>query len=330
MKHKAAFPKLASPAILSPMAGVTDVAFRALCKKYGAGLTCTEFLSGTAIVRGNLHTLDMLKTDPIETPVAVQLFGNSVDDVVSAARLVEKDFDLIDVNCGCPAWKVIKTGAGSEMLKKPKGIATFINKLASAVSKPVTLKIRIGIDEQNINALEIARLAEDAGAAAIAIHGRTQKQGYSGIANWDIIREVKEKVNIPVIGNGDVFTPEDFKKRLDQSGVDAILVARGAIGNPYLFTQINDYLKNGKYHETNRIAHFFEFLELAEKYNLKYPLILTHAMSFTKGIHGGAEMRNKLSRAKSVEEIKGFLSQATKMNSDEAAVHSDSAAQAHN
>lgn len=307
MKHKAQFPKLKSPAILSPMAGVTDVAFRALCKTYGAGLTCTEFLSGTAIVRGNQHTLDMLRTDPIENPVGVQLFGASVDDVVAAARFCADTFDVIDVNCGCPAWKVIKTGAGSEMLKKPEGIGSFINKLATAVSKPVTLKIRIGIDENNVNAVQIAKIAEDSGAAAIAVHGRTQKQGYSGVANWDVIKQVKDAVNIPVIGNGDVFSPETFKKRMDESGVDAILVARGAIGNPYLFTQINDYLKNGTYDKGNGIAHFFEFLELARKYGLRYPLILTHAMSFTKGIVGGAEIREALSRAKSVEEIEKVL-----------------------
>ncbi len=289
------------------MAGVTDVAFRALCKKYGAGLTCTEFLSGTAIVRGNQHTLDMLRTDPVETPVGVQLFGASVEDVVLAAQFCEDKFDVIDVNCGCPAWKVIKTGAGSEMLKKPEGIATFVNKLATAVSQPVTLKIRIGIDENSVNAVEIAKLAEDAGAAAIAVHGRTQKQGYSGVANWDVIKQVKDAVNIPVIGNGDVFTPEVFKQRLHESGVDAILVARGAIGNPYLFTQINDYLATGKYSQGNGIAHFFEFLELARAYGLRYPLILTHAMSVTKGIVGGAEIREKLSRAKSVEEIENVL-----------------------
>lgn len=303
MKHKSSFPKLESKAVLSPMAGVTDVAFRALCRKYGAALTYTEFVSGTAIIRGNVHSLRMIKTDPIEKPVAVQLFGSNVDDVVEAAKRMSETFDIIDVNCGCPAWKVIKTGAGSELLKKPEGIASFVNKLAAAVQKPVTVKIRIGIDDRSINAVEVAKLAEDAGAAAIAVHGRTQKQGYSGQANWDVIKQVKDAVNIPVIGNGDVFSPETFKKRLDESDVDYIMIARGAIGNPFIFTQINDYLASEKYEEGDRLGHFFEFFELAEKYGIPYPSVQTHAMSFTKTLRGGAKLREELSRCKSDEEL---------------------------
>ncbi|MBS3149006.1 tRNA dihydrouridine synthase DusB [Candidatus Woesearchaeota archaeon] len=303
MKHKSQFPTLEGRAVLSPMSGVTDVAFRALCRKYGAALTYTEFVSGTAIIRGNVQSLRMIKTDPIEKPVAVQLFGANVDDVVEAARRMEETFDIIDVNCGCPAWKVIKTGAGSELLKKPQGIASFINKLSSAVNKPVTVKIRIGIDDQSINAVEVAKLAEDAGAAAIAIHGRTQKQGYSGQANWDIIKQVKDAVNVPVIGNGDVFSPETFKMRLDQSGVDYIMIARGAIGNPFIFTQINDFLKDGKYVQGNRVKQFFEFFELAKKYKIPYPSIQTHAMNFTKTMKGGAQLREALSRCKTEEDL---------------------------
>jgi len=297
------FPSLKSKAVLSPMAGVTDVAFRALAKKYGAGLTYTEFVSSHALIQGSKKTFEMIQTSPDERPVAVQLFGNSEKDVVSAAKIVEEKFDIIDVNCGCPAWKVIQTGAGSALLNNPEKISHFISKLSSAISKPVTVKIRSGIDDKRINAVEIAKLVENSGASAIAIHGRTQKQGYSGNADWNIIRQVKSAVNIPVIGNGDVFSPETFKSRLEESGVDAIMIARGAIGNPYLFTQINDFLEKGSYEKISGIKQFAEYISLAEKYSIPFSSIKHHAMSFTKGIHGSAKLRNGISRAKDLNKI---------------------------
>ena len=296
------FPKLKSKAILSPMAGVTDVAFRTLARKYGAALTYTEFVNSIALTSGNENTEKMLITNSSEKPVAVQLFGSSVNDIIEAAKKVEDRFDIIDVNCGCPAWKVIKTGAGSEMLKNPDKISKFVNKLASSVSKPITVKIRTGIDEHNINAVEVAKKIEDAGAAAIAIHGRTQKQGYSGKADWNIIKEVKNSVNIPVIGNGDVFTVEDFVKRKDD--VDAIMIARGAIGNPAIFQQIQDYIKNGSYESKDKLEQFSEYLELAKKYDIPFSTIKTHAISFTKGLQSGAQLREKLSKSKSLNILK--------------------------
>src|SRR3989344_9095117 len=277
------FPVLSGKAILSPMAGVTDVAFRELCKKYGAALTCTEFLHSTAIVRENKKTLEMLKTSDLEDVKQVQLFGNSINDIVEAAKFCSKTFDIIDVNCGCPVWKVIKTGAGSAMLNNPEKIGEFISKLSNSVDKPITLKIRKGIDDKHINAIEVAKIAELNGAAAIGIHGRTQKQGYSGKADWDIIKAVKQAVNIPVIGNGDVFTPEDFKKHLEESGVDYILIARGAMTNPYIFKQINDYLKNGKYDSKPKTEQFKEYLKLAKKHKGNFKQIKNHAISLTKG-----------------------------------------------
>lgn len=304
------FPKTSSPALLSPMAGVTDVAFRTLCKSYGAGMTCTEFVSSAALVRGSERTQDMLVTDPSENPVAVQLFGASEDEVVESARLVQDGFDVIDLNCGCPAWKVIKTGAGSALLNDPEKIGSFLKRIVDAVDKPVTVKIRAGIDSNSINAVAVAKAAEAAGASAIAVHGRTQKQGYSGESDWEIIKAVKQAVNIPVIGNGDVFTPEDFKRRMDESGVDAILIARGAVGNPYFFQQISDYLRTGTYEkDDNRLRHFDEYLELAEKYNIQLGQIKAHAIAFTKGMPGGARLRERLGRSKSVEEIKQALAQ---------------------
>ena len=307
MRDLSTFPKLKGKALLSPMAGVTDVAFRALAKKYGAALTCTEFLNSTAIVRKNKRTLEMLQKDPSEKPAAVQLFGNKLEDVIAAAQYAQKTFDIIDVNCGCPAWKVIKTGSGSAMLNDPARIATFINKLVTNVSKPVTLKIRSGIDKNKINAIEIAKKAEDAGAAAIAIHGRTQKQGYSGVSDWDIIKKVKETVNIPVIGNGDVFTPEVFKQRLEESKVDYILIARAAMNNPYIFQQIQDFQKKGTYKEKNKIEQFLEVLTYAKKYNIGCPDLKNHAIQFTKGMQGGAELRRNLSKITTIEELEKLM-----------------------
>lgn len=305
------FPKLSGKALLSPMEGVTDIAFRELCKKYGAGLTYTEFTSGTALVRGSKKSLEKIRVSSMEKPVAVQLFGKDFNDIVEAAKIVESNFDIIDINCGCPAWKVIQTGAGSAMLNNPEQIKDIISKLSSSVKTPITLKIRKGIDDKKINAVEIAKIAEYSGASAIAIHGRTQKQGYSGKADWEIIKKVKQSVKIPVIGNGDVFTPEEFKKRIEESGVDYILIARGAMGNPYIFKQINDYLATGSYNKTpDKIKLFFEYLELAEKYKISFPQIKTHAVSFTKGLQGGAELRKKIMSCKNKEELIKVLSVA--------------------
>lgn len=307
------FPRLTFPAVLSPMAGVTDVAFRALAKKYGAGMTYTEFVSSAGLVRGSRRSIDMIAVDESEQPVAVQLFGNTTEEVVAAARLVEKQFDSIDVNCGCPAWKVIKTGAGSALLNNPAQIGKFVSMLVDAVDKPVTVKIRIGIDDQHINAVEVAQIIEESGAAALAVHGRTQEQGYRGAANWEVIKGVKEAVNIPVIGNGDVFTPEVFAKRMEGSGVDAIMIARGALGNPFIFQQIKEYMKVGTYEKKNGIEQFFDFLPFANRHTLSFAQIKGHALQFTKGCSGGAALRAAISQASSVDGVRGLMERAGKV-----------------
>jgi len=317
------FPKLKSPAILSPMAGVTDVAFRALCKRYGAGMTCTEFVSSAALVRDSKRTWEMLRTDPSEKPVAVQLFGTDTDEVVAAAKLVEKKFDVIDMNCGCPAWKVIKTGAGSALLNEPRRIAELVEAVSSAVKKPVTIKIRAGIDKESINAVAVAKAAEAAGAAAVAVHGRTQQQGYASEADWSIVKAVKHAVSIPVIGNGDVFSAADFWRKKEESGCDYIMVARGAIGNPAIFAEINEEAKKGDKkntirkinHKNNKsqnntlkdiqkaINSFLAYHELALHYSIPFGQVKGHAISFTKGVPGGARLRERLTRATTHEEL---------------------------
>ncbi|MBS3146686.1 tRNA dihydrouridine synthase DusB [Candidatus Woesearchaeota archaeon] len=301
------FPKLDSPAILSPMAGVTDVAFRVLCKKYGAGLTYTEFVSSSSIIRNNAKSFNKITVDPCEKPAAIQLFGNSINEVVEAAKLIENRFDIIDVNCGCPAWKVIKTGAGSQLLKDPEKIAKFIEKLTNNVNKPITVKIRSGIDERSINAVRIAKLVEAAGASAITIHGRTQDQGYSGKADWSIIKAVKEQVEIPVIGNGDVFSVNDFQEKIQYSSVDAIMIARGAIGNPFIFTQINQFLKTGSFEMCERLKILPQYLELAGKYQISFPNILRQALFFTKTLERGAILRVQITKCKNLEELETLI-----------------------
>lgn len=297
------FPKLKSPAVLSPMAGVTDVAFREISAKYGAGLTVTEFASSAAIVRGSKSTLDMIKKSPYENLAVVQIFGNNAEEVVSAAKIIQSDFDIIDINCGCPVWKVVRTGAGSALLQNTALIGKLISSLVDSVDKPVTVKIRSGVDDKHINAVEVAKIAESNGASAITVHGRTQSQGYSGKSDWNLIKKVKDSVSIPVIGNGDVFTPEEFRQKLEESGVDAIMLARGAMGNPFIFRQITEYLEKGEYTKKSGIEQFFEYLEIAHKYNLSFSSLKTHAMDFTRGIANSSKLRNKISRSCDEKEL---------------------------
>ena len=245
MRLKIGTVELENNVILGPMAGVTDLPFRLLCREQGAGLVCMEMVSAKAVFYGNRNTKELLQVNPGERPVSLQLFGSD-PEVLSdiAARLEEGPYDLFDLNMGCPVPKVVKNGEGSALMKDPQLVERILSSMA--LKKPVTVKIRKGFNDESVNAVEIARIAEGCGAAAVAVHGRTREQYYSGKADWEIIRQVKEAVSIPVIGNGDVDSPEAAKRMLAETGCDGVMVARGAKGNPWIFKRITEYLETGR------------------------------------------------------------------------------------
>ena len=232
--------------ILAPMAGVTDLPFRLLCKEQGAGLLCMEMVSAKAVHYNNKNTEALMEIHPDEQPVSLQLFGSEPDIMAeTAARIEERPFATLDVNMGCPVPKVVNNHEGSALMKEPKLVGEIVTALVKAVKKPVTVKIRKGFDDDHVNAVEIAKIIEASGAAAIAVHGRTREQYYSGKADWDIIRQVKEAVKIPVIGNGDVTDAVSAKKMMDETGCDGIMIGRASRGNPWIFKEITQYLDTG-------------------------------------------------------------------------------------
>ncbi|MBO9598561.1 MAG: tRNA dihydrouridine synthase DusB [Cohnella sp.] len=234
--------------VLAPMAGVCNPAFRLIAKEFGCGLVCAEMVSDKAILHGNQRTLEMLFVDEREKPLSLQIFGGDKDSLVEAVKFVDQNTnaDIIDINMGCPVPKVTKCDAGARWLLDPKKIYEMVSYAADAAKKPVTVKMRIGWDDEHIYAVENALAVERAGGAAVSVHGRTREQLYTGVANWDIIRDVKQAVKIPVIGNGDVFTPEDAQRMLEHTGVDGVMIGRGALGNPWMLYRTVHFLTTGE------------------------------------------------------------------------------------
>ena len=298
--------------ILAPMAGVTDLPFRVLCREQGAGCVVTEMVSAKAVLDNNKNTRELLQIDPAERPAAVQLFGSEPDIMAEiAARLEEGPYDYIDVNMGCPVPKIVNNGEGSALMKNPERAKEVLTAMVKAVKKPVTVKFRKGFNDLSVNAVEFAKMAESCGVAAVAVHGRTREQYYSGKADWDIIRQVKEAVRIPVIGNGDIFTPEDAGRMLKETGCDGIMVARGAKGNPWLFGRINHYLDTGEVLPGPSMAEIKAMILRHGRMLVQFKgegvamrEMRGHMAWYTKGMPHSATLRNEINQ---VETLEGFV-----------------------
>lgn len=307
--------ELENNVFLAPMAGVTDLPFRILCKEMGCGLVYSEMVSAKGILYDNKNTTELLEIDPKERPVAVQLFGSDPEILGAMAKKIEPyPIDIIDVNMGCPAPKIVKNGEGSCLMKTPELVGKIVKSLVESQSKPVTIKFRKGFDDDHINAVEIAKIAEANGASAVAVHGRTREQYYSGKADWDIIKQVKAAVNIPVIGNGDVFTPQDAKNLLEYTGCDAIMVGRGAQGNPWIFQRILHYLHTGELlpepTAEERVEKALRHAEMLIAYKGEYIGVREmrkHMAWYMKGLPGAAELRGKLNYAENRAELEALL-----------------------
>lgn len=315
MKWKIGDVQIDNPFVLAPMAGVTDLPFRKLCKEQGAGLICMEMVSAKAISFHNKNTEALMEIDKCENPVSMQLFGSEPELMARvAAEIEERPFDILDINMGCPVPKVVNNGEGSALLKNPELIVKIVKSVSSAIKKPLTVKVRIGFENEPVDIVEIAKRVEDAGAAAIAVHGRTRQQYYSGTADWDTIRRVKEAVSIPVIGNGDVDSPEKAEALIKETGCDGVMIGRAVRGNPWLFRELNHYFETGEKlprpsaeevremilrHARMQIDLKGEFTGIRE--------MRKHVAWYTAGMRHSAALRRETNLVSSYEELEKLL-----------------------
>lgn len=307
--------KLENPYILAPMAGVTDLPFRLLCKEQGAGLLCMEMISAKALQYKNKNTKALLSIHPSEYPVSLQLFGSDAEIISRMAQEIEElPFQILDINMGCPVPKVVKNGEGSALMNQPKLVYEIVSETVKRIKKPVTVKIRKGFDDDHVNAVEIAKIVEQAGAAAVAVHGRTREQYYSGKADWEIIRQVKEAVSIPVIGNGDVFSGESALKLRRETGCDGVMIARGAQGNPWIFSELLEYERTGVLPGRPRPEEIRDMMLRHARMQIEFKgdylgirEMRKHVAWYTKGLKGAARLREEINKTESYEELEQLL-----------------------
>ena len=307
--------ELKNPYILAPMAGVTDLPFRLLCKEQGAGLLCMEMISAKAIQYNNQNTKALLEIHPEEEPVSLQLFGSDPNVISEIAKRIEElPFSILDINMGCPVPKIVKNGEGSALMNQPKLVHEIVRKTAKAIQKPVTVKIRKGFNDESINAVEIAKIIEDAGGAAVAVHGRTREQYYSGKADWDIIRQVKEAVKIPVIGNGDVVSGESALAMMTETGCDGVMIGRGAQGNPWIFSQLIEYEQTGVMPKRPSSKELKEMMLRHARLQIEYKgeylgvrEMRKHVAWYTTGLPNSAKLRGEINAVESYEELEKLL-----------------------
>ena len=314
--------EMQNPLVLAPMAGVTDLPFRVLCKEQGAGLICMEMVSAKAILYKNKNTEDLMTIHPGEHPVSLQLFGSDPEILAQiAAQIEERPFDILDFNMGCPVPKVVNNGEGSALMKDPALVRKIVTGMVKAVKKPVTVKIRKGFNEESANAVEIAKILEDCGVAAIAVHGRTRAQFYSGKADWDIIRQVKEAVSIPVIGNGDILTADDVIRMQDETNCDGFMIARGAEGNPWIFKQILHYFETGEKLEKPSFAEVTDMILRHAQMQIGFKGEYTgiremrkHAAWYTAGYKNSSRLRAKICEVENYEQLQALFEEVLAYN----------------